>query len=233
MAQKRKEITNHREIERIVHIHNSIASGKYPNTRKLAEKLECSTSTISRDIEFLRDRCDAPCNYDSQKCGYYYTDSKFQLVFSTEEKNMDVKIADTKKSFAEYLNIPISILDKTEEISNLQLSNQTELQANLSCKYVGRYYGADFCTWAGLKYFKYAEKLLFCVAIFEDYHNNPKYESFKLQGTKQDYISEYNAYDNGYWHYIIVEQDILETKTEVARKILLDFIKFMRGVQGF
>lgn len=224
MAQKR------REIERIVHIHNSIASKKYPNTRKLAKELECSTSTISRDIEFLRDRCNAPCNYDSQKRGYYYTDSHFQLVFSTKEKAMDVKIADAKKSFAEYMNIPVSILDKTEEISNLKLPNKTELQANLSCKYIGRYYYADFCIWAGMKYFNYAEKLLFCVAVFEDYHNNQKNKTFKLQGIKQDYISEYNAFDNGYWHYIIVEQNILETKTEVARKLVLDFIKFVHGV---
>lgn len=226
MAQKRREITNHREIERIVHIHNSIASEKYPNTRKLAKELECSTSTISRDIEFLRDRCNAPCNYDSQKRGYYYTDSHFQLVFSTKEKAMDVKIADAKKSFAEYMNIPVSILDKTEEISNLKLPNQTELQANLSCKYIGRYYYSDFCIWTGMKYFNYAEKLLFCVAVFEDYHNNQKNKTFKLQGIKQDYISEYN----GYWHYIIVEQNILETKTEVARKLVLDFIKFVHGV---
>ena len=54
MAQKRKEITTHREIERIVKIHEQISRGKYPTTGKLAELLECSTSTISRDLQFLR-----------------------------------------------------------------------------------------------------------------------------------------------------------------------------------
>ena len=99
MAQERKEITNHREIERIVYIHEQIAAGKYPNTTNLAEDLECSTSTISRDLEFLRERCYAPYEYDSYKRGYYYTDQTFQLKFGTVEKAMDAEIADEKKEF--------------------------------------------------------------------------------------------------------------------------------------
>lgn len=53
MAQKRKEITSYREIERIVEIHEQISSGKYPTTGKLAELLECSTSTISETLNFF------------------------------------------------------------------------------------------------------------------------------------------------------------------------------------
>lgn len=79
MAQKRKEITTHREIERIVKIHEQISRGKYPTTGKLAELLECSTSTISRDLQFLHDRCYAPYEYESTKRGYYYTDILTQI----------------------------------------------------------------------------------------------------------------------------------------------------------
>lgn len=229
MAQKRKEITNHREIERIVYIHEQIAAGKYPNTTNLAEDLECSTSTISRDLEFLKDRCQAPYEYDSFKRGFYYTDQTFQLKFGTVEKAMDAEIADEKRSFAEYMNLPLSVIDKVEEITELNLPAQTVLQANLSNKYIGRNYFDDACTWLGLKAFDYIETPVLCLAHFEDMKMEPKAISYKLQGTKLNYISEYSAYDNGYWHYIIVDQKIFDTKVDVARKELKDLILFTRG----
>lgn len=231
MPHKRKEITNHREIERIVKIHELIAAGKYPNTTKLAEMLICSTSTISRDLEFLKDRCQAPYEYNSSKRGFYYTDPNFQLKFGTVEKAVDAEIAGEKKSFAEYMNLPMAMLDKVEEITKLNLPAQTALQANLSNKYIGRNYFEDACTWLGLKVFDHIEKPLLTLAHFEDYKSNPKAVSFKLQGTKLNYISEYSAYDNGYWHYIIVDQKIFDTKTEVARKELKDLILFTRGAE--
>lgn len=228
MAQKRKEITTHREIERIVKIHELIAAERYPNTTNLAEILECSTSTISRDLEFLKDRCDAPYEYDSTKRGFYYTDPTFQLKFGTIEKAMDTEIYDEKKSFAEYVNLPMSTMDKLEEMTELNLPGQSELHANLSSKYIGRNYFADGSTWIGLKVFDYVDEPLLTLAHFEDYNNNPKDISFRLQGTKLNYISEYSAYDNGYWHYIIVDQKIFDTKVEVARKELRDLIEFTR-----
>ena len=35
MSQKRKEITNYRQIERLRYIHESLSSGSYPTTQKL------------------------------------------------------------------------------------------------------------------------------------------------------------------------------------------------------
>jgi predicted DNA-binding transcriptional regulator YafY len=43
-----------------------IASGRYPGTRELAEADETSMSSISRDIEFMRDRLGAPIEYDAR-----------------------------------------------------------------------------------------------------------------------------------------------------------------------
>lgn len=231
MAQKRKEITRHREIERIVEIHEQISSGKYPTTGKLAALLECSTSTISRDLEFLRDRCYAPYEYDSSKRGYYYTDPNFQLKFEVVKKAMDAEIADGKKSFSEFCNISMAALDKAEELTNLNLPDQTEFISNLTCKYIGRNYFSDAGTWIGLKVFDYIDVPLLTIAFFEDYNKPQKDISYKLQGTKLNYISEYAAYDNGYWHYIIVDQKLFDTKVEVARKELKDLIAFTRGLE--
>ena len=229
MAQKRKEITTHREIERIVEIHEQISSGKYPTTGKLAELLECSTSTISRDLEFLRDRLYAPYEYDTSKRGYYYTDPNFQLKFEVVKKAMDAEIADGKKSFSEYCNISMAALDKAEELTNLNLPDQTEFIANLSCKFIGRNYFAGGEIWIGLKVFDYIDVPLLTIAFFEDYNNEQKEISYKLQGTKLNYLSEYAAYDNGYWHYIIVDQKLFDTKVEVARMEILNQVKFIRG----
>lgn len=83
MSQKRKEITNYRQIERLRYIHESLSSGSYPTTQKLAKDLEASTATISRDIEFLRDRYHAPCEYDPERKGFFYTEPDFQLDLFT------------------------------------------------------------------------------------------------------------------------------------------------------
>jgi hypothetical protein len=229
MVYKRKEITNHREIERIVEIHEVIAAGNYPTTEKLAKRFECSTATISRDIDFLRNRCEAPLEYDSSKRGYYYTEPNFQLKFDIQKNPMDAIVADGKRSFSEYVNIPMSVLDRAEEITNLNLPEQTEFTANLSCKYIGRTYFADECTWLGLKVFDYIDAPLLTIAHFESDQSNPKEISLMLQNTKLNYISEYSACDNGYWHYIIVDQKLFDTNVEVARMELINLISFIRG----
>lgn len=131
MSQKRKEITNYRQIERLRYIHESLSSGSYPTTQKLARDLEASTATISRDIEFLRDRYYAPCEYDSERKGFFYTEPDFQLdLFTPINREVRRKIATDKQSFAEYMNYPLKLLDKLELITDIDYPNQTELQAN-------------------------------------------------------------------------------------------------------
>jgi predicted DNA-binding transcriptional regulator YafY len=66
-------------LERIYAIDREIASGRCPNTTKLARAFECGTSTISRDIEFMRDRLHAPIEYNARRRGYYYAEKTFRL----------------------------------------------------------------------------------------------------------------------------------------------------------
>ena len=69
-------------LERLVGIHKKIKSGTFPNTRQLAEEFNSGKgiATISRDIEFLRDRFGAPIEYDYEHRGYFYT-SDFERNF--------------------------------------------------------------------------------------------------------------------------------------------------------
>jgi len=62
---------------RLLEIDRLIREGTYPNATTLGKKFEVSRSTIMRDIDFLRDRYCAPLEYDSEKNGYFYTDSTF------------------------------------------------------------------------------------------------------------------------------------------------------------
>ena len=72
MPEKRHKIT-HLMLERLINIHKEIRDENYPNTTELAKKFNDGKgiSTISRDIEFLRDRLYAPIEYDYARKGYY------------------------------------------------------------------------------------------------------------------------------------------------------------------
>lgn len=88
---EKKKKTTHLMMERIILVHNLIKSGCYPNTERirqfvnrkfnlLNENEQFSTSTISRDLDFLRTRFGAPLEYDRVRNGYYYT-AEFELTF--------------------------------------------------------------------------------------------------------------------------------------------------------
>ena len=72
MAAEKRHIDNRLMLERLSKIHAKIKSGCYPSTKDLAFDNEVSIPTISRDIQFLRERFNAEIEYDSVNRGYYY-----------------------------------------------------------------------------------------------------------------------------------------------------------------
>ncbi|MFQ5963428.1 MAG: helix-turn-helix transcriptional regulator [Candidatus Scalinduaceae bacterium] len=65
--------------ERYYWFHNQVKDNKHPNSRHLADEFEISQKTAQRDIEFMRDRIDAPLEYSHADRGYYYTDEAYEL----------------------------------------------------------------------------------------------------------------------------------------------------------
>lgn len=61
-------------LERMMRIHNAIASGDHPNASSLALEFEVSTKTIQRDIDFMRDRMGLPIEYCARSYGFRYTE---------------------------------------------------------------------------------------------------------------------------------------------------------------
>lgn len=47
-------------ITRILAIDEALRTGKYPNQSTLSKKLEVSVATVGRDLDFMRDRLNAP-----------------------------------------------------------------------------------------------------------------------------------------------------------------------------
>ena len=75
MAEREDRFRTHR----IIQIDEDIRSGIYPGIQFLMEKHGVSRRTILRDIEFLRDRYQAPIECDRTRKGYYYTDPTFAI----------------------------------------------------------------------------------------------------------------------------------------------------------
>lgn len=94
-------------LPRIYFIDREIASGKYPNTRTLAETYETSIPTISRDIVYMKDMLNAPIEYDFKHKGYYYSEKTFRLpaAFTSADDMLALGMAKTLLSL--YRNTPI------------------------------------------------------------------------------------------------------------------------------
>ena len=84
------------KLSRIARIDEEIRSGRFPNSEELAAKLEVSSRTILRDIDFLRYSYDAPIEYDPIKRGYYYSEPNFFIrsVMLTKEELETITIYD-------------------------------------------------------------------------------------------------------------------------------------------
>jgi len=94
-------------LPRIYRIEKEIASGKYPNSDGLARMLETSISTISRDIEFMRDQLGAPIEYDALNRGYYFTEKTFRLPASFTNAEDLLALCMARNIFSLYKDTPL------------------------------------------------------------------------------------------------------------------------------
>ncbi|WP_321391557.1 WYL domain-containing protein [uncultured Desulfuromusa sp.] len=85
----------HLLIHRYQWFDRQVRAGKFPNATSLAEKFEISVKTAQRNIESLRERLEAPLEYDPSSKGYYYSDTNFQLVTPdiTQEEMLAILVA--------------------------------------------------------------------------------------------------------------------------------------------
>jgi predicted DNA-binding transcriptional regulator YafY len=95
-------------LARLYFIDQQIASGKYPNTGYLAKKWEgISVSTISRDIEFMKDSLNAPIEYDALHRGYYYSEPNYRIPMGFSGADELLALGMAKNILALYKDTPI------------------------------------------------------------------------------------------------------------------------------
>lgn len=83
-------------------IHQALAKSGYPNCTSLAKKLEVSTKTVQRDIEFMRDRQNLPIGFDARRNGYYYTEPVESLPSIQVSEGEVVALFVAQKVLAQY-----------------------------------------------------------------------------------------------------------------------------------
>lgn len=115
MKNEKRHTYTHLMLERLINIHKEIRDGHYPNTTDLAKKFNNGKgiSTISRDIEFLRDRFFAPIEYDYIKKGYYYTEQFDMPINNISSEKLQIFFA-AKHLLQHFNDTPIY-----KEISNI------------------------------------------------------------------------------------------------------------------
>ena len=93
-------------LARMLRIHEFLQDGRQTNCTKLAEELEVSTKTIMRDLAFMRDQLDLPCEYDPRTFTwrYAYPVKSFPTVQISEGELLALLVA--QKALEQYQGTP-------------------------------------------------------------------------------------------------------------------------------
>jgi proteasome accessory factor B len=87
-------------------IFHAIKAGDCPNRTGLAGKIEVTTKTIQRDIDFMRDRLNLPIAYNGERKGYEFTQpvESFPMLELSEAELISVYVA--QKALTQYKGTP-------------------------------------------------------------------------------------------------------------------------------
>ena len=88
-------------------IRQGMRTGKLANCSSLAREYEVSTKTVQRDIEFMRERWDAPVAYDQQRRGFYYLEENYGLPALHVNEGEIVGLLVARRGLEAYRNTPV------------------------------------------------------------------------------------------------------------------------------
>ena len=96
------------QTERLIDLDIKLRAGKYPNCSSFAADWEISTKTAQRDFDFLRDRMNAPIEYDALKRGYFYTESTFMMPAMQMNEGELVALLMGTKALQQFQGTPLA-----------------------------------------------------------------------------------------------------------------------------
>jgi len=88
-------------------IRDGMQSGRLANCTGMAAAYEVSSKSIRRDIDYLKNQCDAPIAYDCRRYGYYYTEENYSLPAMNISESDLFAISLARKTLRQYENTPI------------------------------------------------------------------------------------------------------------------------------
>jgi predicted DNA-binding transcriptional regulator YafY len=103
---KQTQLLTRPPLDRMQRIFHAIKAGEYPNRIKLAGKIEVTTKTIQRDIDFMRDRLNLPIEYNDKRFGYEFTQpvESFPMVELSEAELISIFVA--QRALLQYKGTP-------------------------------------------------------------------------------------------------------------------------------
>lgn len=118
------------KLERLIALDALIRAGRYPNPHMMIERFEISERTAYDDLEFLRDRLNAPVEFDVERGGWYYTEPNYALpAFITTEGELLSFLLSTELA-GQYLGQSYEAL-LSKALSHLAQSLPNKVQLNL------------------------------------------------------------------------------------------------------
>ena len=88
-------------------IREGMRFGSFANCSSMAEEYEVSTKSILRDIDYLKNQCDAPIEYNPSKKGYYYTEETYKMPAINISASDLFAIAIAQKALQQHEDTPI------------------------------------------------------------------------------------------------------------------------------
>lgn len=112
-------------FERYHWFHGQVKAGKRPNAGHLADRFEISRKQAQREIGFMRERLNAPLDYNPTRRGYEYSDPSYELspLWFNEDELLSLCLA---------LRLAATLPD-----TNLKSSLHTLIEKLVTCRSAG------------------------------------------------------------------------------------------------
>ncbi len=95
------------QFERHVDIDRRIRAGEFPSVPVLAAEWEVDERTIKRDVEFMRDRLQAPIEYDRKRQGYFYKEPTWSFPAISMREGELTALLLARHALAQYHDLPL------------------------------------------------------------------------------------------------------------------------------
>jgi predicted DNA-binding transcriptional regulator YafY len=108
-------------LRRILYIDKELRNNKFPNCPEIARKLEISSKTVQRDLDFLRDEMGAPITYCKKENGFFYQNTRYILPTTPFKEDDIFQVLIAEAALKSYGGTPFepavrSTLEQFEEL---------------------------------------------------------------------------------------------------------------------